>query len=93
MAAIALATVATLAPPYLAGRVVDDVINKRSTEQLDEIVLLMVGALVLGWLAVYAQTYPIGWVGQHALRDLRTRSSTTSRRSRSATSTATPRGR
>ena len=72
-AAIALATLATLAPPYLAGRAIDDVINGGSTEQLDEIVLLMVGALVLGWLAVYAQTYLIEWVGQHALRDLRTR--------------------
>jgi hypothetical protein len=58
MAAIALATIATPAPPYLAGRAVDVVINKGSTEQLDEIVLLMVGALVLGWLAVYAQDLP-----------------------------------
>ena len=72
-AAITLATLATLAPPYLAGRAIDDVINGRSTEQLDEIVLAMVGALVLGWLALYAQTYLIEWVGQHALRDLRTR--------------------
>jgi ABC-type multidrug transport system fused ATPase/permease subunit len=73
MGAIVLATVATLTPPFLAGRAVDDVVKKGSTEQLDEIMLLMVGALVLGWLAVYAQTYLIGWVGQHALRDLRTR--------------------
>jgi ABC-type multidrug transport system fused ATPase/permease subunit len=72
-AAIALATLATLAPPYLAGRAIDDVIHGASTEQLDEIVLVMVGALVLGWLALYAQTYLIEWVGQHALRDLRTR--------------------
>ena len=48
-------------------------INGESTAQLDDIVLLMVGALVLGWLALYAQTYLIEWVGQHALRDLRTR--------------------
>ena len=72
-AAVALATLATLAPPYLAGRAIDDVINGESTAQLDDIVLLMVGALVLGWLALYAQTYLIEWVGQHALRDLRTR--------------------
>ena len=72
-AAVALATLATLAPPYLAGRAIDDVINGESTAQLDDIVLLMVGALVLGWLALYAQIYLIEWVGQHALRDLRTR--------------------
>jgi ABC-type multidrug transport system fused ATPase/permease subunit len=32
MAAIALATIATLAPPYLAGKAVDDVLTKGSTE-------------------------------------------------------------
>jgi ABC-type multidrug transport system fused ATPase/permease subunit len=67
------ATGATLAPPYLAGRAVDDVIKVGSTSQLDDILLILAGALVLGWFAGWAQTYFVGWVGQHALRDLRTR--------------------
>jgi ATP-binding cassette subfamily B protein len=71
--AILAAAAGTLAPPYLAGRVVDDVIKAGSTAQLDEIILAMVGALVLGWFAGRVQTYLVGWVGQSALRDLRIR--------------------
>jgi ABC-type multidrug transport system fused ATPase/permease subunit len=67
------ATGATLAPPYLAGRAVDDVIKAGTTRQLDDILLILAGALVLGWFAGWAQTYFVGWVGEHALRDLRTR--------------------
>jgi ABC-type multidrug transport system fused ATPase/permease subunit len=71
--AITVATLATLAPPYLAGRAVDDVIGAQSAALLDEILIAMAVALVVGWVAGYAQTYLVGWVGQHALRDLRTR--------------------
>jgi ABC-type multidrug transport system fused ATPase/permease subunit len=67
------ATGATLAPPYLAGRAVDDVIKAGTTQQLDDILLILAGALILGWFAGWAQTYFVGWVGEHALRDLRTR--------------------
>jgi ABC-type multidrug transport system fused ATPase/permease subunit len=67
------ATGATLAPPYLAGRAVDDVIEAGTTRELNNILLVFAGALVLGWFAGWAQTYLVGWVGQHALRDLRTR--------------------
>lgn len=73
MVAIMATTAASLAPPYLAGRAVDDVIKAGSTEQLDEIVAIMIVAVSLGWFAGYIQTYRVGWVGQHALRDLRTR--------------------
>jgi ABC-type multidrug transport system fused ATPase/permease subunit len=70
---ITVATLATLAPPYLAGRAVDDVIGAGSARLLDEILIAMAVALVIGWFAGWAQTYLIGWVGQRALRDLRTR--------------------
>ena len=30
-------------------------------------------AIVVGWIAVWAQTYLVGWIGQHFLRDLRLR--------------------
>jgi ABC-type multidrug transport system fused ATPase/permease subunit len=67
------ATGAMLALPYLAGRAVDDVIKGGTTRQLDDILLILAGALVLGWFAGWAQTYFVGWVGQRVLRDLRTR--------------------
>ena len=70
---ITVATLATLAPPYLAGKAVDDVIGAQSAALLDEILIAMGVALLVGFVAGFAQTYLVGWVGQHALRDLRTR--------------------
>jgi ABC-type multidrug transport system fused ATPase/permease subunit len=72
-AAIVVATAAILAPPYLAGLAVDEVIGEGETTVLNNIILAMVGALVVGWLAGAAQTYLVGWVGQNVLRDLRIR--------------------
>lgn len=71
--AIIVSTVAALAPPYLAGRAIDDVIATRDTALLDEIVLAIVAAIVIGWIAGWAQTYLVGAVGQYVLRDLRVR--------------------
>ena len=48
-------------------------IGAGSTRILDEILIALAVALIIGWVAGWAQTYLIGWVGQHALRDLRTR--------------------
>ena len=73
VATIVVATAANLAPPYLAGLAVDDVIGTGNTHVLDEILLAMAGALIVGWFAGCAQIYFVGWVGQNALRDLRTR--------------------
>ena len=91
-AAITLATLATLAPPYLAGRAIDDVINGGTTEQLDEIVLVMVAALILGWLALTPR--PTSSSGSASTRcgTCAPASSPMSRRSRSATSTVTAPG-
>jgi ATP-binding cassette subfamily B protein len=71
--AITVTTIATLAPPYLAGRAVDDVINAGTTEILDEIVAAMAVAVIIAWVAGWTQNYLVGWVGQMALRDLRLR--------------------
>src|SRR6266542_1516783 len=73
VATIVVATAANLAPPYLAGLAVDDVIGTGNTHVLDEILLAMAGVLIVGWFAGCAQIYFVGWVGQNALRDLRTR--------------------
>lgn len=71
--AVLIATAAALVPPYLAGLAVDQVIATRDTALLDEIVIAIAIALAVGWVAGWAQTYIIGWVGQHVLRDLRVR--------------------
>ena len=73
MAALVVATVAGLAPPYLAGAAIDDGINRSDEGALTVIVVVFLASAVLYWGASYAQTYLVGWVGQRALQDLRMR--------------------
>ena len=73
MGALVVATLAGLAPPYLAGAAIDDGIAKNDAGALTMIVLVFLVSAVLYWAASYAQTYLVGWVGQRALQDLRMR--------------------
>ena len=73
MTATVLGTAAKLAPPYLAGRVVDDVVLTGSTRTLVLIAIALVVALIVAWLAETAETWLVGDVGQRALMDLRLR--------------------
>jgi ATP-binding cassette, subfamily B, bacterial len=73
LVAVIVGTLAALAPPFLAGRAVDDVLAHDSAASLDELcVALGLSVLLLG-AATYAQTRLIGSVGQLMLRDLRER--------------------
>ena len=69
--ALLLATGAALAPPYLAGRAIDDGIRDKDADALTIIVIVFVLAALINWAATYVQTYLINWVGQRALQDLR----------------------
>ena len=71
--ALVLATAASLAPPYLAGRAIDDGIRAGDTGALTWILVAFIGAAAINWAATYAETYLVSWVGQRALQDLRTR--------------------
>jgi ATP-binding cassette subfamily B protein len=64
------ATAASLAPPYLVGRAVDEV-QAGKTALLPWIVVAFVAAGVLGVAFGYAQTYFTGWTGERMLADLR----------------------
>jgi ATP-binding cassette subfamily B protein len=66
-----LGTAAALAPPYLAGRAIDDGIRAGDTRALTIIVIVFVAAAVVNWVATYVQTFLINWVGQRSLQDLR----------------------
>jgi ATP-binding cassette, subfamily B, bacterial len=68
---LVIATAAALAPPYLAGRAIDDGITQQDMSALTVIVIAFVAAAILNWAATYVQTYLINWVGQRALQDLR----------------------
>ncbi len=71
--ALTLATAASLAPPYLAGRAIDDGVRQKSVTALVVITALFLLAALVNWGASYAQTYLVNWVGQRALQDLRER--------------------
>ncbi|MBW8060310.1 MAG: ABC transporter ATP-binding protein [Solirubrobacterales bacterium] len=71
--AMLLATGAGLAPPYLAGQVVDAGIVAGDIGALDLIVAAFVVVAILYAGATYLQTYLVGWVGTRALQDLRER--------------------
>jgi ABC-type multidrug transport system fused ATPase/permease subunit len=73
VAALLIATAAALAPPYLAGRAIDDGIQAGDETVLTVIVAVFVASVAIYWGASYAQTYLVGWVGQRALQDLRER--------------------
>jgi ABC-type multidrug transport system fused ATPase/permease subunit len=71
--ALLLGTGASLAPPLLAKTAIDSGIDKRDIHTLVLVVLAFLFSAVLVWVATYAQTYLVGWVGQRALADLRIR--------------------
>jgi ATP-binding cassette subfamily B protein len=66
-----IATGASLVPPYLAGRAVDDGIRNGDTGALTTILIAFLVSALIGWVFTYVQTYLISWVGQRALQDLR----------------------
>ncbi|HEX2129657.1 MAG TPA: ABC transporter ATP-binding protein [Solirubrobacterales bacterium] len=73
LVAIVIATAAALAPPYLAGRAIDDGIRASDEGALTVIVGVFLASVTVLWVASYVQTYLVGWVGQRALQDLRER--------------------
>jgi ABC-type multidrug transport system fused ATPase/permease subunit len=73
LVALVLGTVASLAPPLLAKLAIDSGIDKHDIHTLVLVVLAFLFSALLVWVATYAQTYLVGWVGQRALADLRIR--------------------
>ncbi|MGI8440409.1 MAG: ABC transporter ATP-binding protein [Thermoleophilaceae bacterium] len=71
--ALVVATAAALAPPYLVGQAIDQGIRAGDLDALTWIVVLFMGAALVNWVATYAQTFLVNWVGQRALQDLRIR--------------------
>jgi ATP-binding cassette subfamily B protein len=71
--ALVAATAAALAPPPLAKLAIDQGIDAGDTGALNLVVAAFVLSALVYWVATYAQTYLVGWVGQRALQDLRLR--------------------
>jgi ABC-type multidrug transport system fused ATPase/permease subunit len=71
LVALLLGTAASLAPPLLAKLAIDRGIERHDTGTLAIVVGAFLVSALLVWVATYAQTYLVGWVGQRALADLR----------------------
>ncbi|GAC1437579.1 MAG: hypothetical protein NVSMB51_11980 [Solirubrobacteraceae bacterium] len=69
--ALILGTAASLAPAPLAKLAIDNGIIPGDRHVLALVVAAFVLAALLVWIATYAQTYLVEWVGQRALADLR----------------------
>ncbi len=73
LGALVIATAASLAPPALAGAAIDKGIQAFDESALTVIVIIYIVSVTVLWATTYAQTYLVGWVGQRALQDLRSR--------------------
>ncbi|HMI99369.1 MAG TPA: ABC transporter ATP-binding protein [Gaiellaceae bacterium] len=71
LASLIAATLAALAPPYLAKLVIDDGIRQKDVHTLTVVVALFIVAGVLNLVTSSAQTYFTGWTGERILADLR----------------------
>jgi len=66
-----LSSLAQLAGPYITKIAIDDYISKGDTSGLLRIILLFLGAIVIGFTMQYVQVYLMQYVGQKAMYDLR----------------------
>jgi ABC-type multidrug transport system fused ATPase/permease subunit len=71
LVALVAGTAASLAPAPLAKTAIDSGILKGDRGTLDLVVVAFIVSALVVWVATYAQTYLVGWVGQRALADLR----------------------
>ena len=73
IAALLVATAASLAPPWLAKIAIDEGIQGDDLRLLAWVVVAFLGAGLVAWLAGVAQVYLTSWVGERVLADLRLR--------------------
>jgi ABC-type multidrug transport system fused ATPase/permease subunit len=71
--AVVISTAASLAPPYVAAKAIDDGIVKRDVGALDVALIVLVVAVVVFAVTSAVQTYASAWVAQRALATLRSR--------------------
>jgi ABC-type multidrug transport system fused ATPase/permease subunit len=72
-AAVVVSTGASLVPPWVAAKAIDDGIVKRDVDALDVALIALVAAVVIYTITTALQTYSSAWVAQRALATLRSR--------------------
>ncbi|HSR95977.1 MAG TPA: ABC transporter transmembrane domain-containing protein, partial [Kofleriaceae bacterium] len=71
LATLCAASVVTLVYPWAARQAVDVGMGKRTTHDLDLIVLLLIGVFVLNAVLVWLRHYSVSWLGERVVADLR----------------------
>ena len=72
-AAVVVSTGASLVPPWVAAKAIDDGIVKKDVSALDVALIVLVVAVVLYAITSALQTYSSAWIAQRALASLRSR--------------------
>jgi ABC-type multidrug transport system fused ATPase/permease subunit len=71
--AVVVSTAASLVPPYVASKAIDDGIIKKDLSELDVALVVLAVAVAVYTVTSAAQTYASAWVAQRALASLRSR--------------------
>ena len=72
-AAVIVSTGASLVPPWVAAKAIDDGIVKKDVGALDVALIVLVVAVILFAITSAVQTYSSAWIAQRALATLRSR--------------------
>jgi ATP-binding cassette, subfamily B, bacterial len=72
-AAVIVSTGASLVPPWVAAKAIDDGIVKKDVGALDVALIVLVVAVVLYAITSALETYSSAWIAQRALASLRSR--------------------
>jgi ABC-type multidrug transport system fused ATPase/permease subunit len=72
-AAVVVSTGASLVPPWVAAKAIDDGIVKKDVSALDVALIVLVVAVILYAITSALQTYSSAWIAQRALASLRSR--------------------
>jgi ABC-type multidrug transport system fused ATPase/permease subunit len=71
--AVFISTGASLVPPWVAAKAIDDGIIKKDVDALDVALIVLVVAVILYAITSAVQTYASAWIAQRALASLRSR--------------------
>jgi len=71
VAAVLVASLSGLVPPYLLKVAIDNYIGKGDLTGLTFIAIILVVVYVINWFSGYQRTYQISWLGQNMVNDIR----------------------
>ena len=71
VAAVLVASLSGLVPPYLLKVAIDNYIVQGNLTGLTFIAIILVAVSIINWFSDYERTYQISWLGQNMVNDIR----------------------